>query len=444
MATPREDAAGSPGGGQEPALRRVIGPRLLVLFVVGDVLGTGIYATTGRSPARSAGPVAAVRHRVRRRPPDRGLVHRTRRQVPEGGGGRALRAEGVPGPFLTFIIAYVVMCSGLSSASAAARAFGGDYLAEFTDFFPPTFVAILFILALAALNLRGVSEFVKTNVVLTLVELTGLVVILAIGAWAVLNGEGEPSRLGEFQAEGGGIELITSVLGATALAFFAFVGFEDSVNMAEETKDPARVPARRLHRRRRHGHPLRPGPLGLLAPRRPPRARGVQRPAAGGRQGRRTRLPARTLRFDRSVRGHQLGADQHHDGVPSVLRHGERTHSAARPGPCTAQPPHPVVGIVFVAVLAVGLVSTGRSPASVTPRPSCCCASSPSSTSPCSSCAAIASRTNTSAPRPLCRCSVRSPLSSWPARCPTGPRTCTSGRAYCWPSASDCGASTRR
>ncbi|GAA0711303.1 hypothetical protein GCM10009536_51940 [Streptomyces thermocarboxydus] len=55
MATPREDAAGSPGGGQEPALRRVIGPRLLVLFVVGDVLGTGIYATTGEVAGKVGG-----------------------------------------------------------------------------------------------------------------------------------------------------------------------------------------------------------------------------------------------------------------------------------------------------------------------------------------------------------------------------------------------------
>jgi APA family basic amino acid/polyamine antiporter len=130
------------------------------------------------------------------------------------------------------------MCSGLSSASAAARAFSGDYLQEFLDI-PPTLIAVLFVLALAALTLRGVSESVKTNVVLTLVELTGLLVILAIGAYAVLTGDGEPSRLTEVDT-GAGQAVFGGVLGATALAFFAYVGFEDSVNMAEETKDPAR------------------------------------------------------------------------------------------------------------------------------------------------------------------------------------------------------------
>jgi amino acid transporter len=77
--------------------------------------------------------------------------------------------------------------------------------------------------------------------VLTLVELSGLAVVLGIGAWAVMSGGGEPSRLGEFQSSGTGYALLTSVLGATALGFFAFVGFEDSVNMAEETKDPVRT-----------------------------------------------------------------------------------------------------------------------------------------------------------------------------------------------------------
>lgn len=106
---------------------------------------------------------------------------------------------------------------------------------------PPTLIAILFVLALAAINLRGVAESVKANVVLTLVEVSGLAVILAIGAYAVFSGEGEPSRLTQIETGGTGYALLTGVLGATALGFFAFVGFEDSVNMAEETKNPARA-----------------------------------------------------------------------------------------------------------------------------------------------------------------------------------------------------------
>ncbi|MFD8064726.1 APC family permease [Streptomyces parvulus] len=242
MTTAGSDATASPGGADDTPLKRAIGPKLLILFVIGDILGTGIYATTGQVAGKVGGAlwlpfvigfVVAILTAA-------SYVELVGK-YPKAAGAALYTQKAFQVPFLTFIVAFMVMCSGLSSASAAARAFSGDYLSEFTDFFPPTLIAILFILALAALNLRGVSESVKTNVVLTLVELAGLFVILAVGAWAVLTGDGEPSRLGEFQAGGSGYALVTSVLGATALGFFAFVGFEDSVNMAEETVDPART-----------------------------------------------------------------------------------------------------------------------------------------------------------------------------------------------------------
>ncbi|WP_069816217.1 APC family permease [Streptomyces sp. TP-A0874] len=233
-ATPTESESGTP-------LKRAIGPKLLILFVVGDILGTGIYATTGKVAGKVGGALwlpFAIGFVV-------ALLTAASYvelvgKYPKAAGAALYTQKAFKVPFLTFIVAFMVMCSGLSSASAAARAFGGDYFSEFADV-PPVLVAVLFILALAALSLRGVSESVKANVVMTVVELTGLLIILGIGAYAVLTGGGEPSRLGEFHTEGSGFALMTGVLGATALGFFAFVGFEDSVNMAEETKDPTRT-----------------------------------------------------------------------------------------------------------------------------------------------------------------------------------------------------------
>ncbi|MCX4969788.1 APC family permease [Streptomyces sp. NBC_00654] len=232
----------APGPPENAALKRAIGPRLLILFVIGDILGTGIYATTGKVAGKVGGAlwlpfligfVVAILTAA-------SYVELVGK-YPKAAGAALYTQKAFKVPFLTFVVAFMVMCSGLSSASAAARAFSGDYLGEFTSAVPPTLVAILFILILAALNLRGVAESVKANVVLTVVEVTGLLVILAIGAYAVLNGDGEPARLTEFEASGTGYALITGVLGATALGFFAFVGFEDSVNMAEETQDPVRT-----------------------------------------------------------------------------------------------------------------------------------------------------------------------------------------------------------
>ncbi|MEU6993308.1 APC family permease [Streptomyces sp. NPDC046465] len=233
----------APSPSEDGALHRAIGPRLLILFVIGDILGTGIYATTGKVAGKVGGAlwvpfaigfVVAILTAA-------SYVELVGK-YPKAAGAALYTQKAFKTPFLTFIIAFMVMCSGLSSASAAARAFSGDYLGELTgDALPPTLIAITFIVLLAALNLRGVAESVKANVVLTIVELTGLLIILTIGAYAVLTGDGEPARLTEFETGGSGYALMTGVLGATALGFFAFVGFEDSVNMAEETKDPTRT-----------------------------------------------------------------------------------------------------------------------------------------------------------------------------------------------------------
>ena len=93
----------------------------------------------------------------------------------------------------------------------------------------------------AAVNLRGVGESVKLNVVLTIVEITGLMLVIFVGLWAFTQGgDVDFSRVVAFDtAEDKNAFL--AVTTATSLAFFAMVGFEDSVNMAEETKDPVKI-----------------------------------------------------------------------------------------------------------------------------------------------------------------------------------------------------------
>jgi basic amino acid/polyamine antiporter, APA family len=229
----------------EPPLKRAIGPKLLFFFVIGDVLGTGIYALTGSVADRIGGAlwlpflVAFVvafltafsyLELVGKYPRAAGAALYTH---------RAFRIH-----FLTFMVAFTVMSSGITSASAAARAFGATYLpASFNVQVSPVLVAaiaVAFILMLATINFIGVSESVKTNVVLTCIELSGLLIIIAIGVYAVAAGNGEPSRLTEIQTSPT-TGVLLAITAATSLAFFAMVGFEDSVNMAEECHNPVRI-----------------------------------------------------------------------------------------------------------------------------------------------------------------------------------------------------------
>ena len=141
-------------------------------------------------------------------------------------------------PLLTFIVAFTVMCSGLTSAATLSRAFGGDYLSVFVEL-PTVLVALGFIVAVALVNFRGISESVRVNVALTGIELLGLCLVIVIGVAAIGAGSDsiDAGRLLDFK---GDESVVLAIMGGAGLAFFALIGFEDSVNLAEEAKAPAR------------------------------------------------------------------------------------------------------------------------------------------------------------------------------------------------------------
>ncbi len=100
-------------------------------------------------------------------------------------------------------------------------------------------IALAFMLLVAAVDFRGVSESVKANVVLTAVELSGLLLVILVGIYAATGGKADFSRVTVFDTAGDK-SVFLAITAATSLAFFAMVGFEDAVNMAEETHDPVR------------------------------------------------------------------------------------------------------------------------------------------------------------------------------------------------------------
>jgi amino acid transporter len=146
--------------------------------------------------------------------------------------------------FVTFLVAFAVMSSGITSASTASNAFAGFLNDAFALGFevgttPILLIALGFMALVAAVNFRGVGESVKANVVLTLVELSGLLMIILIGLYAVTQGDADFSRVTVFDSPSDK-NTFFAITAATTLAFFAMVGFEDSVNMAEECQNPIR------------------------------------------------------------------------------------------------------------------------------------------------------------------------------------------------------------
>src|SRR5918993_1696910 len=113
--------------GPEPDLRRVMGPKLLLLFIVGDILGTGVYALTGDVAAEVGGAAWVpflVAFLIATITAFSYLELVTKYPQAAGAALYVHKAFGIQ--FVTFLVAFVVMCSGITSASTASRAFAAN------------------------------------------------------------------------------------------------------------------------------------------------------------------------------------------------------------------------------------------------------------------------------------------------------------------------------
>ena len=230
--------------GSDTALKPAITKTMLLFFIVGDILGGGIYALVGEVGDKVGGAIwtafaAAAVVAAFTAASYAELVSK----YPHAGGAALFAHKAFRTPLLTFLIAFAVMSSGVASAATLATAFGGDYLSEFVDL-PTVLVGLVVIAVLALINFRGIKESVGFNMGCTLIELTGLLLVAVIGIAFLADGGGDAARAFEFK-DGGDAPLLLVISGAS-LAFYALIGFEDSVNVAEETKAAPRTFPRTL------------------------------------------------------------------------------------------------------------------------------------------------------------------------------------------------------
>ncbi|WP_078478702.1 APC family permease [Pseudomonas parafulva] len=224
------------------SLKRVITLPLLVFFILGDVLGAGVYALAGAIADRAGGaiwaPLAlALFFALLTAASYAELVSK----YPRAGGAAVFARRAFGSPLLAFLVGFAMLAAGITSAAGLALAFAGEYLRVFIDW-PSAVLAPLFLVLMAMLNARGIKESLSANLVMTLIELSGLVLVII--AVAVLSGQGqaEPARLLDFGDQGPA----TAILGGALLAFYSYVGFETSANLAEEIKDVRRTYPRAL------------------------------------------------------------------------------------------------------------------------------------------------------------------------------------------------------
>lgn len=215
-----------------PLLRTLSLPQI-TLYGIGTILGAGIYVLVGEV-ANTSGtymPLAFVLAALVVSFSAYSYGHLSRR-YPVSAGEPVYVQQAFGLKYLSTAVGYALVFAGIVSAATIARGFSGYFAVFFA--LPDGLSMSLLIVLLSAIAAWGVKLSVAVAVVTTLLELIGLAFVIYAGADKLPNLFNDDS----IQLIPGNLIAWQGVAAGAFLAFYAFIGFEDMVNMAEEVKQP--------------------------------------------------------------------------------------------------------------------------------------------------------------------------------------------------------------
>ncbi len=237
--TPRPDE-------RESELKRSITGRLLFFYTLGDVLGSGIYVLIGLVAAAVGGAfwiafalgvsVAAITGAAYAE-----LVTK----YPQAAGASLYVNKAFGSRALTFLITVSFLAASMAASGSLATGFA-SYFAELWAGPPALLVSLVFVAALVVVNYIGITESVVINMLMTFVEAAGLIIVMIIGIVYVAQGNADFGVLTHIDASGDYSSPALAVLAGISFSFFAMTGFENTVNVAEETIEPYKAFPRSL------------------------------------------------------------------------------------------------------------------------------------------------------------------------------------------------------
>jgi basic amino acid/polyamine antiporter, APA family len=217
--------------GHAAGLARNMGLFSLIVYGVGDMVGAGIYGTIGVAAGVMGNAVwlsfvismvAALLT---------GLSYAALgSRYPKAGGASYITQRAYAKPFLSYVVGLSVTFSGLTSMAAGANVFAQTLGATFPSF-SVSLILVVFLGLLALVNFIGIRESMWMNLVFTVIEVAGLVFVIVIGAryWG---------RVDYLEVPVGQVFNASLLLSGAVLTFYAFIGFEDMLNVSEEVKNP--------------------------------------------------------------------------------------------------------------------------------------------------------------------------------------------------------------
>jgi amino acid transporter len=210
----------------------------MALYGLGSMLGAGIYGLIGKAAGQAGNAVwlAFVVALVAALLTALSYASLGSR-YPRAAGAAYVTERAYGFALLSFMVGIALVCSGLTSIATQSQVFAANIAALFgLEALPLPLLALGFLLILTGIVFRGIRESIWVNVVCTLIEAGGLLLLIAAGAPYL----GSVDYL-ETPTLPGGDHAALMVMQAAVLAFFAFIGFEDMINVAEETREPERT-----------------------------------------------------------------------------------------------------------------------------------------------------------------------------------------------------------
>lgn len=221
----------------KPSLKRVVGTGMLTLYGVGNIVGAGVYVLVGKI-AEPAGYLAVLAFLVSAIVAFCAALSYAElaSRFPVSAGVAVYLHEAFKARRLSTIVGLMLVGAGIVSSATLLKGFAG-YFHQLTGIAP--WVSIVSAAAiLIAIMLRGIKASVGAAAFITIIEVGGLIFLVgsillaqphAIGTFT----QGFSEALSTFSPEA-----LAGVTSAAFIAFYAFVGFEDMVNIAEEVKKP--------------------------------------------------------------------------------------------------------------------------------------------------------------------------------------------------------------
>ncbi|MEJ2308555.1 MAG: APC family permease [Gammaproteobacteria bacterium] len=220
---------------QETGLKRVLGAWLLTLYGLGCTIGAGIYALAGKIAGHAGyqAPLSFLVAAVLAGFSALSFAELAGR-YPQSAGEAAYVRQGLRLRWLSVLTGLLVVLIGVISTASLLRGLAG-YV---TALLPvgEAVAILLVILLLAMLAIWGIKESVLAAALITLVEIGGLLLIVAVGLWSMPPEMALPPLLPEHIDRA----MASGILGGAFLAFYAMIGFEDMVNVAEEVRNVQR------------------------------------------------------------------------------------------------------------------------------------------------------------------------------------------------------------